>query len=324
MDTGSHFKSKTVTDLLREYLAIIFLAAVSIIFTVIQPRFATFYNLSTILMQTSLLAIISIGLTFVMIINEFDLSFPFLASLGVNTAVNIAQLAVPGFLAILVPLLVGLFVGLVNGLIVSKLKTNSFIATLGMGTILLGVNFLISGGKTIVVVGGLPDWFIFPAQEQLLGFSYLTYIMVAVLLISIIVIKYTVFGRIMYAIGGNADACIVSGINVEKRKIFGFIISGFLAGLTGFLLAARLEGGHPNAGDEFLMTGFAAVFLGMTLKSGLPNILGTFFGAFFIVTIWNGITLIWLPYEYQLILTALTIIIFASIGYGMKGKTVKV
>ena len=102
------------------------------------------------------------------------------------------------------------------------------------------------------------------------------------------------------------------------------MISGFLAGLTGFLLAARLGGGHPNAGDEFLMTGFAAAFLGMSMKNGLPNILGTFFGALLITAIWSGLIMIGLPYEYQLITTAVIIIVFASLGYVMKRQVVKI
>jgi len=317
-------KERAAGDILLNNLIIIFLVAVSVMFTAIQPMFATFFNLSNILMQTSLLAIISIGLTYVMIMDEFDLSFAFLASLGVNTAVNIVQWEVPGFLAVIAPILVGLFIGLINGFVVAELRVNSFIATFGMGTILTGVNFFICGGKTIVVVGGLPEWFVFMAQNELLGFSYLTYTMVAIVLVSILVVNYTVFGRTLYAIGGNIRACVVAGISVKRFKYFGFLISGLLAGITGFLLAARLGGGHPNAGDQFLMTGFAAAFLGMSMKNGFLNILGTFFGALLITTIWNGITLIGLPYEYQLIVTAVIIIVFASIGYGMKKQTVRI
>jgi len=323
LDIKEKLQGNTV-EIIKKYLIVIFLFVVSLIFSIAQPLFASFYNLSNVLMQTSLLATIAIGLTYVMIMNEFDLSFAFLASLGVNMAVNIVQWDIPGFLAIITPLMIGLLIGFINGLVVAGLSVNSFIATLGMGTILMGVNFFICGGKTIVVVGGVPRWFVFPAQEQLFGFSYLTYMMIVVILVSILILNYTVFGRTLYAIGGNVSACIVAGIKVKRNKIYGFMISGFLAGLTGLLLAARLGGGHPNAGDEFLMNGFAAAFLGMAMKNGVPSILGTFIGALLITTIWNGITMVGLPYELQLIITALIIIVFASLSYGMKGKSVKV
>ena len=300
---------------LLNYLIIIVLVVVGLIFSIMQPAFIKFYNISGILRQTALLAIIATGVTYILIAGEFDLSFPFLASLSVNTAVNLLQLHVPGILVILIPILLGVIIGLVNGFLVGNLNINSFITTFGVGTILTGVNFFISGGETIVIVGGLPSWFIAPAVNQLFGFSFLTYIMLAIVLISIVITLHTVFGRILYAIGNNQKACVVAGVNVRKYKYFAYIICGVLAAVMGLLLAGRLGGGHPNAGDEYLMTVFAAVFLGMSIQNGTPNILGTFLGSLLITTIWNGLTLIGLQYEYQLISTALIILIFSIIAY---------
>ena len=319
MRSSSRFQ-KIFGYILREYSMVLVVILVGIIFAIINPRFARLFNLLTILQHASMLAIIATGLTFVIILDEFDLSFAFLAGLGACLSVNVVQTDVPGFLAILTALGVGLLVGIVNGLLVTKLRLVSFIATLGTATIIVGLNFFVSGGRTIVVVGGLPEWFNFVGQEELFGISYITFVMIIVVVICVILAKFTQIGRNMYGVGGNVNASLVAGVNVDRTKMIAFMICGLLAGLTGYLMASRLGGAHPKAGDEFLMSGFAAVFIGMTMRGGIPNVIGTVVGAILIKMILNGLTMIGLTYTYQLAINGIIIIVFVSAAYTIRNR----
>ena len=245
--------STVISSIVREYSIAIAILVFVIIFTIINPRFIRLYNILTILQNASLLAIISAGLTMVVIIDEFDLSFAPLSSLAACMAVNVVQAPVPEFLAVVTPVAIGLMVGILNGTLVSFFRMSSFIATLGTATIITGLSYFVSGGKTIVVVGGLPEWFTFLGQESFYRVSYLLPIMIMVVALCAFIVRYTHFGRNMYGMGGNKAACLVAGIRIKKTQLLVFIISGMISGLTGFLLASRLGGGHPLAGDKYLL-----------------------------------------------------------------------
>lgn len=303
------------TQLLREYSIALAIVLMAIVFIILNPRFARLFNILTILQHTSLLAIISSGLTLVLILDEFDLSFAPLCSLAVCLSVNVVQADTPGFLAVLTALGVGLLVGVVNGLLVAILRLTSFIATLGTATILTGMSYFVSGGKTIVVVGGLPDWFNFLGQEDFFGISYLVPIMVFIVILSSVLVKHTQLGRNMYGVGGNKEACVFAGVQIKRTQIIAFALCGLLAGFTGFLLASRLGGGHPLAGDKFLLQGFAAVFIGMTMRGGMPNVIGTALGALLLSVLQNGLTLIGVDYTYQYVINGFIIVAFVSAAY---------
>ncbi len=311
------------TQLLREYSIVLAIILMAIVFIILNPRFARLFNILTILQHTSLLAIIASGLTLVLILDEFDLSFAPLCSLAVCMSVNVVQMDVPGFLAVLTALGVGLAVGIVNGLLVALLRLTSFIATLGTATIVTGLSYFVSGGKTIVVVGGLPDWFNFLGQEDFFGVSYLVPIMVIIAIMCSALVRHTQLGRNMYGVGGNREACIVAGINVKRTQIIAFSLCGLLAGFTGFLLASRLGGGHPLAGDKFLLQGFAAVFIGMTMRGGMPNIFGTLMGALLLSILQNGLTLAGVDYTYQYVINGLVIVAFVSAAYITRHRLTK-
>ena len=307
----------------REYSIIIAILVLTVIFTLLNHRFIRIYNILTILQNASLLAIISAGLTMVVIIDEFDLSFAPLCSLAACMAVNVVQAPVPDFLAVVTPLTIGLTVGLLNGTLVSFFRMSSFIATLGTATIITGLSYFVSGGKTIVVVGGLPAWFNFLGQESFYRVSYLLPIMVLVVSICGFIARYTHFGRNMFGIGGNKTACLVAGISIKKTQLIVFAICGLISGLTGFLLASRLGGGHPLAGDKYLLLGFAAVFIGMTNKGGIPNILGTTLGAILLTLLENGLTLARVDYTLQYVINGVIVVLFVSFAYTIRYRLMK-
>jgi ribose transport system permease protein len=315
--------NELLSSIAREYSIVIAILVLTIIFTLFNQRFIRLYNILTILQNASLLAIISAGLTLVVIIDEFDLSFAPLCSLAACMAVNVVQAPVPNFLAVVTPLAIGLTVGFLNGTLVSFFRMSSFIATLGTATIITGLSYFVSGGKTIVVVGGLPAWFNFLGQESFYRISYLVPIMILVAAICAFMVRYTHFGRNMYGIGGNKEACLVAGVNIRKTQLLVFVFCGLISGLTGFLLASRLGGGHPLAGDKYLLLGFAAVFIGMTNRGGIPNVLGTALGAILLTLLENGLTLARVDYTLQYVINGVILVLFVSFAYSIRYRLMK-
>ena len=314
-------KTKSISAfLLRDYSIILAIIIVSLAFTAINPRFARLYNILNILQHASLLTILAIGLTLVVILDEFDLSFAALSSSAVCLSIMIVQKNVPGFLAVVTALAVGLLVGIINGILVARLNLQSFIATLGTATILTGVNYAVSEGKTIVVVGGLPSWFTFLGQEDFFKISYLIPMMLLVVIVVSILVKYTELGRNMYGVGGSKEACRVAGVNVRATQITAFALCGFLASFAGLLLASRLGGGHPLAGDKYLLQGFAAVFIGMTMRGGMPSVIGTFLGCILLSAIESGLTLVSVDYTYQYVVNGFIIVLFVTIAYVTRNR----
>jgi ribose/xylose/arabinose/galactoside ABC-type transport system permease subunit len=181
-------------------------------------------------------------------------------------------------------------VGLVNGLLVTKVGIPSLIATLAMGSILYGVNFLITGGRAIY--GGLPDAYLWLGQGRIGGFPVLAFFMLGAVGIAWVAMERTVFGRYIYAVGGNQKAAELSGIKVDFYRIASLVLVAVFAAVAGILLASRLGSGQPNVGERFLLDGLATVFIGMTMfRPGTATILGTFCGALFIGVINNGLNL---------------------------------
>lgn len=206
-------------------------------------------------------------------------------------------------------MLVGALVGLISSLIVTKARVNSVVATLGVGTVLIGVNYAYSAGQPIAA--GLPDSFFLISLGSMLGISNNIVIMAAVLLLLWILINRTDAGQRIQAVGGNTEAARLSGIRVDRVKISAFVVSGMCAFLTGILLASLIGSGSTDAGDSYLLDAFAAVFLGSaTLRDGEFHILGTFIGVLIIGVAFNGLSIFGAPTFYQYIFQG-GILIFA-------------
>lgn len=277
-----------------------------------NDRFFTVANLLNILLQISMLTIVAVGLTFSFAAKEMDLS--------VGYAVSLSGLAAPVMLiaghslgmALTTSLACGLIVGLVNVLLVVVIGVPSLIATLATGSILFGVNYILSGGRAIY--GGLPQEFLSIGQGHVLGIPTPALAMLIVVGLSWFVLERTVFGRRLYAVGGNARAAELSGINVRVFRTVGMVLCALFASGGGVLLSARLGSGQPNAGETYLLDGLAAVFIGMTmLRPGTATVLGTFFGALLIGVMNNGLNLVGLDTYVQSIVKGIVIVIAVSI-----------
>lgn len=267
------------------------LIAVCILFGSMTTRFFTPTNISVILNQVSVNAILAFGVTFVIIAGGIDLSLGSLVALcGVFVALMSQNQTFPLWLGFMLTLGLGIFLGAINGFIVVLTKVPPFIVTLGTMTIGRGAALILSQGRPI---SDLNESLNFLGNGELLGipipilFLLLSYISCQILLTK------TVFGRYVKAIGGNEMASFVAGIRVDRMKIYVYVISGLFAALAGILLTARINTGQPNAGLGFELDAIAAVIIGGTsTRGGKGTITGTLLGVLFIGVINNGLDLI--------------------------------
>lgn len=281
-------------------------------FAIFVENFFSLQNIVNILQQISMLTIVGVGLTFTFVTKEIDLSVGFTAGLAGLVA---ALLMVSGWsmaTAMLVGLSIGLTVGVVNAVLVTVIGIPSLIATLAVGSILFGLNLLVTGGRAIY--GGLPDAFLFLGQGSTLGLPNVSWIMLSLVLAAWFVVERTLLGRYLYAVGGNARAAELSGIHVRRFRILGMVICALFASAAGVLLTARLGSGQPNAGERYLLDGLATVFIGMTMiRPGTATVIGTLFGALFIGVVNNGLNLMGLDSNIQNIVKGAIIIVAVSV-----------
>lgn len=302
------------------YATIIGLLLMIVAFSILAPRaFPTVYNFTNVLNQTSLAMIIAGGLTLAVIVGELDLSIGFAASMhGVLVTGLIVSNQLPIPVAILIVVALGGLIGVVNGLIVTKARVNSVIATLGVGTILTGLSFAYSAG--VPITAGVPEAFLQVSLGRwLFGIPNNIVIMVLVLGSLWVLVERTALGQEIQAVGGNPAAARLAGINVDRIKILGFVISGMCAALTGILLASRLGSGTTSAADSYLLTAFAAVFLGSaTLRDGEFHVFGTFIGTLIIAFGFNGLNMFGAPTYSQYIFQGAILII--AVGLSSLGR----
>ena len=285
---------------LQTYGTLVCFFGLLLFFWVMLPgTFMTGRNLINISQQISMLAVTAFAMTVVMAMGDFDLSVGSMASLAGIVAAVTFQLTGSVPLGIAAALLVGIAGGALNGILVSYLGILPFVATLGTLTILSGTAFLASGGKTIfggdipasfsaIAKGGIPLW---SSNDQVLILPNLTIIAAATLFIIWFILQKMVFGRHVYAMGGNAEAARLAGINTRRTRLTAFCITGLGASLAGLMYAARVASANPTQGSGLMLDAIAAVFLGMTIsRHGEPRVLNTLIGVLMIGILSNGLT----------------------------------
>lgn len=313
-------RAKATLGILARYGTIIGLVGMIAVFAMLSPRaFPTVGNFTNVINQASLAMIIAGGLTLAVIVGELDLSIGFAASLhGVLVTGLIVHDKLPIPLAIVIVIALGAVIGLINGFIVTKMKVNSVIGTLGVGTIITGLAFAYSTG--VPIVAGVPEAFLqLSLGRWLLGIPNNIIIVTLVLGLLWVLVERTSIGQEIQAVGGNAAAARLAGINVDRVKTLGFVISGMCAALTGILLASRLGSGTTSAGDSYLLSAFAAVFLGSaTLRDGEFHVLGTLVGALIIAFGFNGLNIFGAPTYSQFMFQGAILII--AVGLSSLGR----
>ena len=295
-------RRRDALQFVAKYGTLIGMFLMLVIFSALRPdAFFRFNNFVNIVNQASLTAIISAGLTVTLIVNEMDLSVAYAASFaGVLVTGFIVDNGFPVPLAILAVLLIGAVIGWVNGMIVTKLRVNAVVATLGTGSMIVGLNFAYSQG--VPIASGVPKSFTRIALGRTLTVPNNILIMLAVLGVLWLIVNRTDLGQKIQAVGGNKEAARLSGIRVERIKIIAFVFAGMAAALTGILLASLIGSGTSRAADNYLLNAFAACFLGSaTLRDGEFHIVGTFIGVLIIQIGFNGLAIFGVPTFYQFV-----------------------
>lgn len=291
---------RTALMWLSRYGTIVGLLLMIVFFSANAPTiFLSRANFLNILSQASLTAIIASGLTYTLVVGEFDLSIGYVASfVGLIVTGLMAYQGLPIWLSIVCALLLGAAIGAFNGVLVTKVRINAVISTLGVGTMLTGIGFTYS---SFPIATGIPRAFTDISLGRLVfGLPNPVIIMVIVLIALWVILNKTDIGQKMQAVGGNLEAARLSGIRVDRIKIFAFATAGFCAALTGTLLSSLLGSGTLAAADGYLLDAFAAVFLGSaTLREGEFHISGTLIGVLILAVGFNGLSIFGAPTHFQ-------------------------
>jgi ribose transport system permease protein len=288
------------------------LLLICVVFAFGSSDFLTASNLLNVALQTSIIAIVAIGMTFVILTAGIDLSVGSLMAICGALAAGIAvRQGMDTYLSISIALGAGLFLGAINGLMVVKGGIPPFVATLSMLAIARGFTLVYTDGRPIA---GLDERFIYLGTGQVLGIPLPVIIMILIAVVAHIITRYTPFGLHVYSTGGNEETTRLAGISPDRIKLAVYMISGFLAALGGILLAARLWSAQPNAAVGWELDAIAAPVIGGTsLFGGVGSIGGTVVGAFIIGVLSNGLNLMGVPSYYQQVIKGLVLILAVAV-----------
>ncbi|AWM27809.1 ABC transporter permease [Sinorhizobium fredii] len=306
---------------LRTFIA---LFAVIAFFSVFAPNFLSTANLILMSKHVALNAFLAMGMTFVIITGGIDLS--------VGSIVGLCGMVAGGlilngidlqfgytiyfnvFEVCLITLAVGIVIGAINGLLITKLNVAPFIATLGTLYVARGFALLSSDGQTFPNLVGKPELsttgFAFLGSGRLLGLPVSIWMLIVVALAAAYVAKCTPIGRHIFAVGGNERAARMSGIRVDRVKMFVYMFSGFCAAIVGLVISSELMASHPATGNSFELNAIAAAVLGGTsMSGGRGTIGGTIIGAFVIGILSDGLVMMGISSFWQMVIKGIVIIV---------------
>jgi ribose transport system permease protein len=295
--------------------AIYLFTAILILFSVVAPNFLSIMNLSNMVLQGSVLLIVSLGMTMVMLSNGIDLSVGALMSLtGMMAGLSLKH-EWGMIISILLGILIGLCSGLLVGFLVSHLSFSPFIATFGMMGIFEGISLYSNQGHSVY---WSESHFNFIGSGYLISTPFPVWLAAGIFALIYLLLYKTPFGVNVYAIGGHEEGLRLSGVNVRRQKIFIYTVSGLLASIGGLILASRIASGHPTVGIGYEFEAIASsVIGGTTFFGGQGGIIGTLFGALMITLLRNGLNLLGYttPYQYCAIGMILAVGITLNIIY---------
>ena len=300
----------------RQFGTLIGLLVLCTILWILSPFFLTVSNLLNIAQQTAINAIIAVGMTFVIITAGIDLSVGSMLAFSGVVLASVLKVDLPVPVAVLAGLTVGFVCGLVNGLLITIGRLPPFISTLGMMSVARGAALLYTKGRP---VSGFSDSFRFLASGEIMHIPTPVIIMIVVYVIAHFVLTKTKLGRYTYAIGGNEEAALLSGVNVKFFKASVYGICGMLSGLAAVILTARLNSAQPIAGMMYELDAIAATVIGGTsLMGGEGTIFGTLIGALIMGVLRNGLNLLGVSSFIQQIVIGSVIIIAVLADMALK------
>lgn len=306
---------------LRTFVALIL---VFTFFAVMAPNFLSMANAVIISKHVALNAFLAIGMTFVIITGGIDLSVGSIVGLcamvagwlvlnGVDTGLGYT-VWFNTWEIVGIAMLVGVGVGWINGILITRLNVAPFIATLGTLYVARGAALLSSGGRTFPNLSGTEEMgtasFPFIGTGTILGLPFMVWMLIAVAVLAHYISRRTPLGRHIYAVGGNERGAALSGVNVNRIKMFVYMFSGFCAALVGLIIASQLQAAHPATGETFELNAIAAAVLGGTsMSGGRGRITGTIVGAFVIGILSDGLVMMGVSSFWQTVIKGIVIIV---------------
>ncbi|KPB77641.1 sugar ABC transporter permease [Pseudomonas syringae pv. tomato] len=323
-------RGDAVLRFIIHYGLLLVLVLVVLLFSIAEPAFLRVGNLFIILQSLSIVALLALGVTLSMSVGGMDLSIGAVAAMSVMCASYVMVVLDWGPLAaIFISLACGALVGLFNGFLIVRMGIPDILATLGTMFLIIGVQLIPTGGRSIAVGMTLPNGDeasgSFSAGFLALGRARLwDTVPVPVLVMAVVALlvwgflELTRFGRVFYAIGGNERAARLAGAPVEKYKLLAYVLSALLASLGGLLLAARLGRGDVSSGNGLVLDALGAALIGFAvLGARKPNAFGTLVGALLVATLLNGLTMLNAPYYTQDFVKGAVLVLALMFTFGL-------
>ena len=296
-----------MSEYIKKYALFGIILVIGVVFSFMSPYFLTADNLISIIRQATVMVVYAIGLTFVMIGGMIDISIVNIGLISTMIAGIMMEKGQPVWLAILAAFAIGLIVGVVNGVMTTAFDLNPMIVTLGTSSLCSGGTLLISGGTSIYNL---------PSAFRWLGRGYLGIVpvqvvfMILIFIAAQIMLSKTVFGRRIYAIGGNAQVSKLAGIRVKTYQILLFVICSLCSVLAGLISSSKIATASSTPSANMFMNVLAAVVIGGTsLSGGKGSVVGSFFGALMLTMLSNGLTIIGLSSYWQTVISAIILLI---------------
>jgi erythritol transport system permease protein len=323
-ETAAQKRKLKLGMLLLKLRTFIALFLVVVYFGIMAPNFLSMANLVIMVKHVAIYAFLAIGMTFVIVTGGIDLSVGSIVGLAGMVAGGLLYkgLHLPIFgvtvyfhlpMVILITLLVGTLCGMFSGFLITRFKVAPFIATLGMLYIARGAALLLSDGKTFPNLVGSAELgntgFPLLGAGAILGIPASIWILVVLGIIAAYLAAKTPLGRHIYSVGGNERAALLSGVRVNRTKMFVYMFSGFCSAIAGLIIASQLVASHPMSGEMFELTAIAAAVLGGTsLAGGRGTIGGTIIGAFVIGVLGDGMVMMGVSSFWQMVIKGLVIV----------------
>lgn len=293
--------------MIQRLLPFLTLIVLFVVLSIASPVFLSSGNLSTVVRQTAVINIIALGMTLIIITSGIDLSVGAILALSGYLGASWMEAGMPIPLAVLCGIGVGTACGTLNGVLITRLKINPFIVTLGMLGVLRGTTLTISKG---LPASRLPDGFKYLGEGTLLGAPVVLWVLLVCAVVMHFVLEHTRLGRYAFSIGSNPDAAVYAGIPVSFHLTSVYAIAGALTGIASMIETSRLMTGQPTAGNGYELQAIAAVVIGGgSLRGGEGGVMGTLIGAFIMGLLSNGSDLLGInPYLQQALIGAAIII----------------
>lgn len=314
---------KYLQAILKKYMVVLILLVVCVFFGIMDAKFLTASNFMAILRQVSMLGIAAVGVACMMLVGDMNMCSGVLQGLaGVICAMMLRDLAIPVWLAFTITLAVCALVGTISGLIIVKTRMPAIIGSLGMRYIVNGGAFLLAGGLPIYGLAEEAKWI---GQGSVLGIPVPVIILILFFILGYFLLNKTVIGRHLFAVGSNAEAARLSGINVDMVRVFAFTFSSFCSGVAGLILMARNASGQPNGGNGSEMNIITACVIGgVSAMGGTCDPITLVVGVLVMGILTNGMTILGISEYWQTVCKGLVLILAVGFDFYQRTKQTKV